>query len=116
MKLLAIIFTLVVAANVVFAQSPPTLRIVTEDPNLPSELYYGEIKVKPLRLRPGTNQVMGFWDNDYFVYQQYIDFLGRPPDTAGYNDWLSVLNNCTYQGGLGADTGCDRVHVSSGFF
>ncbi|HEX8173634.1 MAG TPA: DUF4214 domain-containing protein [Pyrinomonadaceae bacterium] len=97
-------------------QSAPTLRIVTEDPNLPSELYYGDIKVKPLRLRPGTNQVMSFSDNDYFVYQQYIDFLGRQPDQAGYNDWLSVLNKCSYQGGLGADPSCDRVHVSSGFF
>ena len=116
MKLLAIVFTLVVATNVVFAQSPPTLRIVTEDPNLPSELFYGNIKVKPLRLRPGTNQVMTFEDNDYFVFQQYVDFLGRMPDSGGFNDWLNVLNTCSNQGKLGADPGCDRVHVSSGFF
>jgi uncharacterized protein DUF4214 len=116
MKLLAIVFTLVVAANVAFAQSPPTLRIVTEDPNLPSELFYGNIKVKPLRIRPGTNQVMTFEDNDYFVFQQYVDFLGRMPDTGGFNDWNNVLNNCTNQGKLGADPACDRVHVSSGFF
>ena len=116
MKLLAIVFTLVVAANVAFAQSPPTLRIVTEDPNLPSQLFYGNIKVKPLRIRPGTNQVMTFEDNDYFVFQQYVDFLLRMPDTGGFNDWLSVLNNCTNQGKLGADPACDRVQVSSGFF
>ncbi len=117
MKLLAIVFTLVIAANVSFAQSPPTLRIVTEDPNLPSELFYGNIKVKPLRLRPGTNQVMTFEDNDYFVFQQYVDFLGRMPDTGGFNDWNTVLNNCgPNRGGLGSDPGCDRVHVSSGFF
>ena len=116
MKLLAIVFTIVVVANVTFAQTPPTLRIVTEDPNLPSELFYGNIKVKPLRLRPGTNQVLTFEDNDYFVFQQYVDFLGRMPDQAGFNDWLSVLNNCTNQGKLGADPACDRVHVSSGFF
>lgn len=118
MKLLAIVFTIVIAASgAVFAQSPPTLRIVTEDPNLPSELFYGNIKVKPLRLRPGTNQVMTFEDNDYFVFQQYVDFLGRMPDTGGFNDWLGVLNNCgPQQGKLGAPIGCDRVHVSSGFF
>ena len=40
----------------------------------------------------------------------------RMPDQGGFNDWLSVLNNCTNQGKLGADPGCDRVHVSSGFF
>jgi len=116
MKLLAIVFITVVAANVAFAQSPPTLRIVTETPNLPSELFYGTTKVKPLRLRPGTNQVMTFDDNDYFVFQQYVDFLGRLPDTGGFNDWLNVLNTCSNQGKLGADPACDRVHVSSGFF
>ncbi len=116
MKLLAIVFTIVIASNVVCAQTPPTLRIVTEDPNLPSELFYGNTKVKPLRLRPGTNQVLTFEDNDYFVFQQYVDFLGRMPDTGGFNDWLNVLNNCSNQGKLGADPACDRVHVSSGFF
>ena len=116
MKLLAIVFAILVVSNVAIAQSPPTLRIVTEVPGLPSELFYGDIKVKPLRLRPGTNQVMTFDDNDYFVFQQYIDFLGRMPDTGGFNDWLNVLNTCTNQGKLGADPACDRVHVSSGFF
>jgi hypothetical protein len=116
MKLLAIVFAILIVSNVALAQSPPTLRIVTEVPGLPSELFYGDIKVKPLRLRPGTNQVMTFDDNDYFVFQQYIDFLGRMPDTGGFNDWLNVLNTCTNQGKLGADPACDRVHVSSGFF
>ena len=36
------------AALTVWGQAP-TLHIVTEIPNLPSELYYGNIKVKPLR-------------------------------------------------------------------
>ena len=117
MKLIAIVFAVVIAANVVVAQSPPTLRIVTEDPNLPSELFYGNIKVKPLRLRPGTNQVLTFDDNDYFVFQQYVDFLLRMPDTGGFNDWNNVLNNCgPAKGGLGSDPSCDRVQVSSGFF
>ncbi len=103
------------------------MRLRPESPNaahrqpriqiLPSELFYGNIKVKPLRLRPGTNQVLTFEDNDYFVFQQYVDFLGRMPDTGGFNDWLDVLNNCgPNQGKLGSPIGCDRVHVSSGFF
>lgn len=116
MRLIAILFILIVTAGLAFGQSPPTLRIVTEDPNLPSQLFYGDIKVKPLRIRPGTNQVMTFEDNDYFVLQQYIDFLGRMPDTGGFNDWLNVLNTCSNQGKLGADPACDRIHVSSGFF
>ena len=55
--------------------------------------------------------------NAFFVRQQYLDFLLREPDSAGFNDWLNVLNTCQpNQGGLGSDPGCDRVHVSSGFF
>ncbi len=58
-----------------------------------------------------------FDTNAFFVRQQYLDFLLREPDTGGFNDWLNVLNNCPpNQGGLGSLPGCDRVHVSSGFF
>src|SRR4030095_15606164 len=117
MKLAAIAFSIMVTASAVFAQSPPTLRIVTEDPNLPSELFYGDTKVKPLRLRPGTNTVLKFEDNDYFVFQQYVDFLLRMPDRGGFDDWNTVLEQCgPNHGGLGSDPACDRVHVSSGFF
>ncbi len=88
----------------------PTLRIQTDDPNLPSDLYYGNVKVKPLRLRPGTNTPITIDDNDFMVQQQYIDFLGRMPDSFGYPIWLSTLANC--QPG---DITCDRVHVSESF-
>jgi len=58
-----------------------------------------------------------FLNNAFFVRMQYLDFLLREPDTAGYNDWLNVLNTCgPNQGFLGSDPACDRVHVSSGFF
>ena len=116
MKFFAVCLLIALASLSAFGQSSPSLRIVTEDPNLPSELFYGDQKVKPLRLRPGTNQPMVFEDNDYFVFQQYVDFLGRLPDQAGFEDWNRVLNTCTNQGKLGADPACDRVHVSSGFF
>jgi hypothetical protein len=99
------------------AQSPPTLRIVTETPGLPSDLFYGNIKVKPLRLRPGTNQVITITDIDFFVQQQYIDFLGRFPDTTGFANWVATLSGCP-DGGFGENLHpeCDRVHVSAGFY
>ena len=99
------------------AQSPPTLRIVTEVPGLPSDLYYGDIKVKPVRLRPGTNQVITITDIDFFVQQQYIDFLGRMPDSTGFANWVGTLTGCP-DGGFGENLnpGCDRVHVSAGFY
>jgi len=97
--------------------TPPTLRIVTEVPGLPSDLYYGNIKVKPVRLRPGTNQVITIDDIDFFVQQQYIDFLGRMPDSVGFANWNTTLNGCP-NGGFGEfdSPGCDRVHVSAGFY
>jgi Domain of unknown function (DUF4214) len=98
-------------------QTPPALKIVTEVPGLPSDLYYGNIKVKPLRLRPGTNQVITIDDVDFFVQQQYIDFLGRMPDSIGFANWNATLGNCP-NGGFGEfdNPNCDRVHVSAGFY
>ncbi len=48
---------------------------------------------------------------DFFVRQQYVDFLNREPDPVGYAGWQAVINNCAPN-----DTSCDRIHVSSGFF
>jgi len=52
-----------------------------------------------------------------FVTQQYIDFLGRLPDSVGFANWVATLSGCP-QGGFGENLNpsCDRVHVSSGFF
>jgi hypothetical protein len=102
---------LVVALAAICASAQaPTLRIQTDDPNLPSDLYYGNVKVKPLRLRPGTNQPVTIDDNDFMVQQQYIDFLGRMPDSFGFPIWLSTLSNCP-----AGDITCDRGHVSEQF-
>ncbi len=97
-------------AAVCASAQAPTLRIQTDDPNLPSDLYYGNIKVKPLRLRPGTNQPVTIDDNDFMVQQQYIDFLGRMPDPFGFPLWVSGLNSCP-----AGDTTCDQIHVSEQF-
>jgi hypothetical protein len=117
MKIVFSFLIITVMSAAVFAQSPPTLRIVTETPGLPSELFYGNIKVKPVRLRPGTNQVITIDDIDFFVQQQYIDFLGRMPDAGGFANWNTTLNNCP-NGGFGEfdHPECDRVHVSAGFY
>jgi hypothetical protein len=48
---------------------------------------------------------------EFFIQQQYYDFLSRQPDPAGFAGWLAVLNNC-----LPGDTSCDRIHVSGAFF
>ena len=110
MKFAVTLLLISLTAASAFAQAP-TLRIVTEDPNLPSELWYGNIKVKPLRLRPGTNEVITIDHADFFVHQHYVDFLSRMPDPPGFIGWQAVLNNC-----VPASPTCDRVHVSGAFF
>ena len=56
----------------------------------------------------GANPIDG---TNFFVRQQYIDFLGREPDPPGFAGWTSTINNCT-----GDTTQCDRIHVSQLFF
>lgn len=113
MRLFSAALLIALAAIASFGQSPPTLRIVTETPNLPSELFYGDIKVKPLRLRPGTNTPITINDADFYVTQQYVDFLSRFPDPSGFTFWQSEITGC------GANAQCidlKRVHVSAAFF
>jgi hypothetical protein len=115
LKLTVAVLTMTLAAAGVLGQSPtaPTLRIQADDPNLPADLYYGNIKVKPLRLRPGTNQVISINDSDFFVSEHYVDFLSRFPDQGGMDYWTSIITSC------GADANCllnHRVNVSAAFF
>lgn len=49
---------------------------------------------------------------DFFLRQQYLDFLGREPDPAGYSGWQNILNNC----GVTVPQPCDRIEVASAFF
>jgi hypothetical protein len=81
------------AAVTVWGQAP-TLHVVTEIPNLPSDLYYGTTKVKPLRLRPGTNTPITINDADFFVNQQYVDFLSRFPNQSGFDFWVNQITSC----------------------
>ena len=50
-------------------------------------------------------------NTEFFVRQQYLDFLGREPDPPGFAGWVNTINNCS-----GDTTQCDRIHVSQLFF
>jgi hypothetical protein len=100
------------AALTVWGQAP-TLHVVTEIPNLPSDLYYGTTKVKPLRLRPGTNTPITVNDSDFFVNQQYVDFLNRFADQSGFDFWVNQITSCN------GDATCiagQRDNTSGAFF
>ena len=114
MKLIIATFVIAIAGVVALGQAP-TLQIVTADPNLPSELYYGNVKVKPLRVRPGTNppQFITIDDSDFFTQQNYVDFLNRMPDSGGFQFWLGQINQC---GANGPCLEVQRISVSASFF
>ena len=114
MRIAVTLLFIALASVSVFGQGP-TLQIVTTDPNLPSELFYGNVKVKPLRVRPGTNppQLITIDDSDFFVQQQYVDFLNRMPDASGFAFWNSQITAC------GANQSCIdgmRVNTSGAFY
>ena len=49
----------------------------------------------------------------FFVRQQYLDFLNREPDAAGFGFWTGEINSC------GADAACidrEQASVSGAFF
>jgi hypothetical protein len=112
-RLIVLFATIALAAVSALGQAP-TLRIVqTDGPNLPADLFYGPTKVKPLRLRPGTNTVITIDDSDFFVSQQYVDFLSRFPDQGGLDYWNGQIASC------GSNFLCNytqRVNVSAAFF
>jgi hypothetical protein len=59
---------------------------------------------------PTTNPIA---DAQFFVRQQYLDFLNREPDQAGFNFWVNQITSC------GADAACidlKRANVSGAFF
>jgi hypothetical protein len=112
MKFVLALLITAFAALTVWGQAP-TLHIRTEIPNLPSELYYGDIKVKPLRLRPGTNTPITINDSDFFVSQQYTDFLSRFPDQSGFDFWVNQISSCN---GNAACIAGQRDNTSGAFF
>ncbi len=56
-------------------------------------------------------------DIQFFVRQQYVDFLAREPDTTGFANYVQLLQQCP-NGGYGErdNPQCDRVRVSLSFF
>jgi hypothetical protein len=59
---------------------------------------------------PAPNPIVA---TDFFVRQQYLDFLNREPDALGFAFWTNQINSC------GNDQQCieiKRINVSAAFF
>ena len=62
-------------------------------------------------LLPTTTNPMD--NNQFFVWQQYVDFLNREPDSSGFATWTFNLNQCSP-----SDWPClnaQRIHAVRGF-
>ncbi|MFN2511559.1 MAG: DUF4394 domain-containing protein [Pyrinomonadaceae bacterium] len=51
-------------------------------------------------------------DAQFFVRQQYFDFLNREPDPAGFNFWVNQITSCAIQECIELR----RINVSAAFF
>ena len=116
MRKIAIAFSLLILMTAGVVAQSPTLRVVTDDPTLPSELWYGNVKVKPLRLRPGTNVKITIDDSDFFIQTHYIDFLSRFPEQGGFNNYMAYLNGCNNDPSCLYGPNGRRIVASQGFF
>src|SRR5205823_11765800 len=62
---------------------------------------------------PNSSGINPLDASEYFVRQQYLDFLNREPDEAGFNFWVNNIESC------GSDAKCrevKRIDTSAAFF
>ncbi|MEK6283136.1 MAG: kelch repeat-containing protein [Acidobacteriota bacterium] len=94
-----------------YAEGNETLTVALSNP---TGITLGSITTATITIHDneivnGGNPIDG---PDFFIRQNYIDFLGREPDPAGLAGWRNVLVNC----GITIAPPCDRIEVSAGFF
>jgi len=97
-----------------YAEGNETFRVSLGNPSGASlgTLSTATVTIADNETTDGPNPI----DNtNFFVRQQYIDFLGREPDPLGFDGWTSEINNCSVNH-PGHPEECDRIHVSQLFF
>lgn len=108
-----------------------TLRILIVDDlfdenNEQLDLYLGNVSGAGVGMGSPNHAVLNITDNDtgapatnpidgaqFFIRQQYLDFLNREPDAAGLAFWTGTITSC------GADPACislKRINASAAFF
>ncbi|HEY9404457.1 MAG TPA: GDSL-type esterase/lipase family protein [Pyrinomonadaceae bacterium] len=70
-------------------------------------IFDDEITTTPPRVLPNP-----IFSSDFFVRQQYLDFLSREPDPQGFDAWMGVLERCS---DVYNNPRCDRLTVSDSF-
>jgi Domain of unknown function (DUF4214) len=84
--------------------------------DLPIDREVVDVRATPLKaafVRQKADDKNPIDDTQFFVQQQYLDFLSRKPDAAGLDYWTAQITQC------GADAVCirnSRIRVSAAFF
>ena len=68
----------------------------------------GQLTISMVNATPGDTN-----NTDYFVHQQYVDFLHREPDAAGFEFWSNQISSCA------SDQQCvdlKRINTSAAFY
>jgi uncharacterized protein (TIGR03437 family) len=97
-----------------------TLPSTVNTGDLPIVISVGTATSRPTDTAPhvtinagGSPIVNPISTTDFFVRQQYLDFLNREPDAAGFAFWTNQISSC------GVDQQCiqlKRINVSAAFF
>jgi hypothetical protein len=95
----------------VYVEGPETFTITLGNPTGGSlgATSTATITINDNDLGGGSNPISG---TDFFIRQNYLDFLNREPEPTGFAGWQNILNNC----GTSVQQPCDRIEVSSDFF
>jgi hypothetical protein len=97
-----------------FYSVSPSLANYTFSPPSRSFSLVGNMTDAGFTANPDASQSANAIDTvEYFVRQQYLDFLGREPDQGGLEYWSAQISQC------GSDASCirnKRIDVSAAFF
>ncbi|HEV2801521.1 MAG TPA: DUF4214 domain-containing protein [Pyrinomonadaceae bacterium] len=77
-------------------------------PTATVRIFDNELQFEPPVALPNP-----IFSNAFFVRQQYLDFLSREPEPAGFEAWMKVLTTCS---NVNDNPECDRLTVTSAFF
>jgi hypothetical protein len=96
-----------------YVETDETFRVILSNPAGGFFTGTGSSLTATLKDNDTASTVNPIDNTQFFVRQQYLDFLNREPESAGLAYWTNEINRC------GADATCinrRRVEVSAAFF